>query len=277
MRRETEYSARRGQPIGRKPMLEDLFRSRGLAWQLFVRNLRAKYRQTVLGYVWIVIPPLGVSLLWVFLQSQNVVIYRGQTPYMAYVLTGMVWWQLFSEALMAPLRVVDASRSMLTQVNFPKESLILTGLLETIFNFTVRLLILCPILLMLPGSNWPLGLPVILGGLGLLFTGFAIGLCLVPVGMLYRDVENGLTLLLQFLLYLTPVVYLRPAGWAGELQNLLNPAAGLLEMARDGLLGLDSSLSVAGMTWLGLGILGTGLAWVLFRLSMPILIERSGT
>ena len=258
-------------------MFADLLSARGLAWQLFVRNLRAHYRQTLLGYVWVIVPPLAITVLWVFLQSQNVVTYRGETPYVVYLLTGMLWWQLFAEAVQAPMRIVAASQAMLTQVNFPRESLLLAGLLETLFNFLVRLLVLLLVLVLTDQLRMPEWVVLALGGAGLLVTGSAFGLWMVPLGMLYRDVDKGMNILLQFWLYLTPVVYLQPPGVAGRWQVVLNPAAQLLIMARDGSLGVLGYVPLTGLIWLAVGVAALFVGWMLYRIAMPVIIERMST
>ncbi|HEY0257850.1 MAG TPA: hypothetical protein VGC39_10435, partial [Candidatus Methylacidiphilales bacterium] len=66
----------------------DLRASREVAWRLFLRNLRSQYRQSVLGYLWILLPPLATMLLWVYLNwTKTVAIGRTDIPYPIYVLT----------------------------------------------------------------------------------------------------------------------------------------------------------------------------------------------
>jgi lipopolysaccharide transport system permease protein len=104
--------------------------------------------------------------------------------------------------------------------------------------------------------------------------GTALGLLITPVGMLYSDVGRGLPLLMQFLMYVTPVVFPMPsAGWAAILVNL-NPLTPVILTARDWFTGVTP-------TYLGNFMLVNLIAvalllvvWVLNRLAMPILIER---
>ena len=119
-------------------MMSDLLASRELAWRLFVRNISAQYRQSLLGYFWAFIPPLFTTLIWVFLNSQNI-LDIGDTgmPYPLFVLTGTVLWQTFADALDSPLKLVSKSKAMLAKINFPREALILTRSGMVLFNFAI--------------------------------------------------------------------------------------------------------------------------------------------
>ena len=112
-----------------KGMLRDLAASRGLAWRLFVRDTSAPYRQSLLGYAWLFIPPLVVGLPFVFLNAQGVIAIGGTAiPYAAFALIGTTIWQSFVDALLSPVRTVSASRGMLLRVNFPREAILLAGI-----------------------------------------------------------------------------------------------------------------------------------------------------
>jgi lipopolysaccharide transport system permease protein len=108
----------------------------------------------------------------------------------------------------------------------------------------------------------------------LMLAGTALGLMLTPVGILYTDVGKGLPLLMQFLMYLTPVVFPVPtSGWAASLFQH-NPLTPLILTARDLLTGFSPDHWAAFVSVnIGMLIL-LGLMWVVYRAAMPILIER---
>ena len=82
-------------------MLRDLFSSRELAWRLFIRDISAQYRQSVLGYLWVFIPPLVASLPFIYLNSQGIVKIGGTPiPYAAYAIIGTIIWQVFVDRSM---------------------------------------------------------------------------------------------------------------------------------------------------------------------------------
>ena len=86
-----------------RSMWQDVKASRELSWRLFVRDLSAQYRQSLLGVFWAFVPPIITSVIFIVLQSRNIVNF-GETdiPYPVYVLVGTILWQLFTESLNAP-------------------------------------------------------------------------------------------------------------------------------------------------------------------------------
>src|SRR5215208_1993038 len=123
-----------------REMVADLWASRELARRLFVRDVSAQYRNSLLGYVWVFAPPVLASAPFIYLNSAGV-LSLGDTPipYPVYATVGTVIWQTFVDALNSPLRTAIAARSMLTRINFPREAILLSGLMQVGFSFLVRL------------------------------------------------------------------------------------------------------------------------------------------
>jgi lipopolysaccharide transport system permease protein len=255
--------------------LEDLLASRELAWRLFVRNISARYRQTLLGYVWAFLPPIVTTVVFLFLRRSGLFTV-GDTvvPYAVFLLTGLVLWQTFADAIRSPLRMVNQSRAMLTKINFPREALILAGIAEVLFNFLIRGVLLVAVLAwfrVVPPASAVLA-PV--GLLALVGVGVAVGLALVPVAVLYGDVEQVLNLSVSLWMFVTPVLYPPPASWPGSLTMVLNPVSPALDTTRAWLL-TGTPAHLAGFAWVGLGtLILLFCAWLVYRLALPILIER---
>jgi len=260
-----------------RDMFRDLIAGRGLAWQLAVRDIKAQYRQTALGLLWAFILPLANTAAWLFIQGSGIAtIQPTSLPYPVYVFTGTILWAIFMDAVNAPLQQTIAAKPMLSKINFPREALVLSGIYQTLFNAAIKVGVLfCALLLMgiLPG--WEL-LLFPLAVLSLILAGTAIGLMVTPVGMLYTDVGKGLPLLLQFFMYLTPVVFPMPdSGWAASL-FAWNPLTPLILTGRDLLTGiapvhLEAFLFVNVVMCVLLGMM-----WVIYRAALPIIIERIG-
>ncbi len=128
-----------------KNIFADFMAGRELAWRLFVRNLRGLYRQTLLGLFWAFLPPIANTAMWIFLKSAGV-FETGDTQVNAtvYILTGMILWQAFIEAFQMPLTWSIKIGNMLSKLNFPRESLLLVGIAEVLFDLAIRLTLLIP-------------------------------------------------------------------------------------------------------------------------------------
>jgi lipopolysaccharide transport system permease protein len=260
-----------------RDMVHDLRLSVGLAWQLAARDLRSQYRQSLLGYLWAVLPPLLVAVSFVALRAGGV--FSADTiavPYGAYVITGMLLWHIFADAVLAPLRLVTASREMLVRVNFPREAIVLAGALTTLFGALVRLAIIVPVLLyyqIVPG-------PVIafapVAVLSLILAGTCVGLLVTPVGVLYRDVEKVLPSVLMLWMLLTPVAYPIAAPGGEPAWLTLNLAAPLIEAGRSAIVG-GAPIPWAAVAAINGGVIIALLAgWLLLRLAAPHLVARLG-
>ncbi len=256
-------------------MMRDLMAARGLGWQLAVRDIRAQYRQAALGFLWAFIMPLANTAVWLFIQRSGIVSMQATTlPYPVYVFTGTILWAIFMDALNAPLQQTTSAKPMLAKINFPHEALVLSGIYQTIFNGGIKIAVLLVSLLFLGvNPSWQI-LFFPLAILSLILAGTALGLVLTPVGMLYTDIGKGLPLLMQFLMYLTPVVFPLPTSGLAATLFHLNPITPIILTARDLITGFSPEL-LGSFIGVNIGMLVLmGLMWVVYRAAMPILIER---
>lgn len=255
----------------------DILAGRELAWRLFVRDLSAQYRQTYLGYLWAFLPPLVASLTFIFLNSQGIVqIDTGSIPYPAFAMIGTLLWQVFVDAVTAPVQALNGAKPMLAKINFPREAILMAGFYMVLFNFAIRLVLLVGVMLwwQVPVDAGLAFFPVALGGL--LLCGTAIGLAISPLGALYGDVSKSIPIFAQFLMLLTPVVYpARTEGLAGLLATW-NPVSPLMVTARE-------TLSAQALTLVGpfviitlLSVAASLAGLIAFRIAMPHLIARMG-
>ena len=259
-------------------MFSDVFTGRELAWRLFTRDTAAQYRQSVLGYFWVIIPPLTTSIVFILLNSANVIVSKDLgMSYPVYVLIGTVFFGLFTDGLTAPLRTVMASRSMLVKVNFPREALILTAWGNTLLSFLIRIVLLA-IALVLLHADFALTVPLaILPAFGLMLFGIMVGVLTVPLGALYQDITYGIALMTSALILVTPVAFAPPSE--GSLATVMryNPLSPLVLSARDLIVTGDMTYVPAALLVTAVCLVLFGLGWVLFRLAVPIVIERLGS
>lgn len=260
-----------------RELAADVMAGRELAWRLFVRDLKAKYRQTFLGYVWAFLPPLVASLTFIFLQSQGITKIEGTgVPYAAFAMMGTLLWQTFVESMQSPLTAVSQAKPMLAKINFPREAILMAGMYMVVFNFLIRLVLLVAVMAVwqvVPGPTVVL-FPLMM--LGLLLCGFAIGLALVPIGGLYGDVTNGIPIVAGFWMLLTPVVYpARDSGLAGILATW-NPISPIITTARATLSGTPLEFLLPALVVIAVALVLTTIGLFAFRLIMPHLIVRMG-
>jgi lipopolysaccharide transport system permease protein len=256
-------------------MLRSFAGAKELAWRIAVRDISALYRQTLLGYFWSFMPPLLTALVFVVLQKNNVVNFgTTDTPYALFAVTGTMLWQSFVESLTAPLKVVMNSKKILSQINFPRESLILAAIYEAVFGLAVRLAVL---FLLMPflGAEFSISMVLfIIPALMLVAIGIVIGILLTPLGVLYGDIYSAIPVVAQLLFFVTPVVYPPPQTFPYSALAYINPGSPFLLTARSALLGTEVSnwthMAVVGVCSLVVGLI----ALVLYRVAMPIVIER---
>jgi lipopolysaccharide transport system permease protein len=258
-----------------REMRADLWSGRELAWRLAVRDISAQYRQSALGVLWALINPLTTTAVWLFLSTSRLVqVADTGLPYPVFVFTGTLLWSILIDSFNAPLGQVNGNRALLAKINFPREALILTGIYQTLFNAAIKIGIL---LLVLPflgvHAGWgALLIPV--GVLALVLTGTALGLAITPLGVLYGDIGRGIPLITQFLMYLSPVVFpLAATGWTATLMRL-NPLTPLILNARAWFTGQPAQLLGEWGLAVGGSVLLLLVVWMVYRLAMPILIER---
>ena len=258
-----------------RDMFRDLAAGRELAWRLTVRDISAQYRQAFLGILWAFILPLANTLAWIFLNSTGIVaVADTELSYPLYVFTGTMLWAIFMDALNAPLQQAIAAKAMLAKLNFPREALVVSGIYQTLFNAAIKIVLLLGALIIL-GVNPGWGLLLFPFSIfSLVLVGTAVGLLITPVGMLYTDVGRALPLLMQFLMYVTPVVFPMPkAGWAAIL-FALNPLTPIILTSRDWLTGFSPEYLLFFLLVNVVTVFVLLVVWVVYRLAMPILIER---
>lgn len=258
-----------------KAMLADLWAGRELAWRLTVRDISAQYRRSFLGILWALILPLANTAVWLYLNSTGIVVLQETAiPFPVYVFAGTMLWAIFMDAINAPMAQTVSAIGMLTKLNFPREALLLAGIYKTLFNAIIKIgLLLCILPFFKVNPGWGLVIfPV--GVLSLILVGTAIGLFITPVGMLYTDVGRALPLVMQFLMYATPVVFAMPESGLAAKLFALNPLTPLILTARDWLTG-GAPEFLGYFLLVNVAAVGVLLAsWVGYRLSMPILVER---
>ena len=256
-------------------MWRDLLASRELAWQLFIRDINAQYRQSALGFFWAIVPAIVTA--WGFSLARNSgIVNIGDTnlPYPAYVMFSTTLWQTFTASLNGPIQAVGSAKSMLARINFPREAIILSQLGQVGFNFGIQIILIIGLFIWF---KMPVTWNVIIAPVGLIhlvILGTAIGLFLAPIANLYGDISRFLHIAIGLWLFLTPVVYPVPSEGAIATIVKLNPVTPLLvttrELATTGLVSNPQGFWLVSIV----AIVALILAWIFYRQAIPYVVER---
>lgn len=246
-----------------------------LGFELAKRDIKAQYRQTLLGYIWAILPALGTAIAFTMMKSANI-LQTGDTaiPYPVYVFIGTLFWQLFSTSVSKPVEVVHTNVRVLALMRFPRESLLIAAMLLVLFDTFIKLCLL-PILFMSFGA-WPdqdiIYLPFVL--LAFILFGNAIGVLLSPLNLIFHDVRIVIPVIMAVLVLVSPVGYVVPeSGWLKMVIDY-NPLTNMLAAARGAL----SAMPMPALSsWALTGLISAVLlvfAVVFYLVSLPIVIER---
>jgi lipopolysaccharide transport system permease protein len=250
--------------------------SRELAWRMFVRDTKATFRGSFLGWLWIILPTLANSLVWIFLSGSNIIhINTGSIPYPLFVLTGNLLWTAFSLCLTSGLGVLQEAQGTLSKVNFPVESLLLVVLYKAVLNVGTTLLLLPPLLLVYPVElRWEI-LLFPLGVFVTMFSGLSIGLALLPFAALFQDLSRAVHLGMRFAFFLTPVVFPLPASGMTRYLMEWNPATYLIVDSRAWLLGGETPQILPFCIVTTISVLLFALGLLTMKVALPHIIERA--
>jgi lipopolysaccharide transport system permease protein len=227
-------------PRGWWPGLDvrELWAFRELAFFLALRELKVRYKQTVLGVVWAVIQPLAGVAIFSLVLGHFGHISSDHVAYPVFVYAGLVAWTYVSTAVMAAAQILVEDRSLVTRIYFPRLLAPLAAVLPALVDLGISLVIVA--VFMAIYGVFPHAAIVLLPAwvAALVALALAVGLWLSALNVQYRDVRHALMFVLQVWLYASPVVYAASivhGSW--RLVYALNPMVGLLEGFRWSLLG----------------------------------------
>jgi lipopolysaccharide transport system permease protein len=259
-----------------KDSLQDIFNSRFLARQLAERDIKAQYRQSYLGIIWAFITPLATAAVWVFLNMSGTIRMTDTgIPYPVYAFSGTLLWSIITEAINSPTTSTNSAKGLLSKINFPKEALIISGIYKLLFNSSVKILLLVAFVFLFGlGFHWSLLLlPFVI--LGAVLFGITIGLFLTPISLLYKDVGKIVSMGFSFLMYITPVVYSVPESGIMRTIMQINPFTPVILTGRDLLTGTQPEYLTYYLIVLAACIPLFFIALIMYRVSIPILVERT--
>ena len=234
--------------------LRDLWVYRELVFFMIWRDLKVRYKQTLLGAAWAVIQPLMTMIVFNFIFGKVAKVPTDGIPYPIFSYTALLPWGLFVTALNQASRSLTSNHNMITKVYFPRLVLPIASVLAGLVDFAIAFVILIGLMIyyrVTPAWNvlWTLPFFLLLS----IITALGVALWLSAINVQYRDVNYALPFLTQFWLFITPVAYsasIISAKW--QLVYSLNPMAGVVNGFRWALLGAGSGPDLA--LWISVGI-----------------------
>ncbi len=219
--------------------LKELWEYRELFYFFTLRDIKVKYKQTFLGFLWAVIQPLIMALLFTFFLGKAISNYTEMTmPYEIFAFSGLVLWGIFSSGLN------NAGNSMVTHANiikkiyFPRLIIPVSSVLVGLFDFLMAFVVFI-IYCFFKGVSFSV-IAVVYFPLAILLTciaTFGAGTLLASLNVKYRDFRYIIPFLIQFLLFVSPVIYPVNITQNTILKTLLslNPMSAPLDLFRAGL------------------------------------------
>ena len=228
------------QPSGRWAALnlQEVWHYRQLLYFLVWRDVKVRYKQTLLGAAWVILQPVLTMLMFTLFFGRLASVPSDGIPYPLFVYTGLLPWQLFAYAVTESGNSLVANRYLITKIYFPRLIIPLAAVLAGLVDFAIAALVLAGMLIYYHTALTPaiLALPVFL--VLAIATALAVGLWLSALNVQYREVRYTIPFLTQFWLIATPIAYsatLIPDNW--RVLYELNPMAGVVEGFRWALLG----------------------------------------
>ncbi len=242
--------------------LAELWRYRELLYFLAWRDVKVRYKQTILGVAWVVLQPLAYMVVFSLFLNRDAENNAGGLPYPLFVLSGLLPWIFFSGAVSASAQSLIGNQSLITKVYFPRVMVPMSAVGAGLVDLLISLLLLA-VMVVVYGA-WPNISVLLLPGLILLLVvaSMGIGILLSALTATYRDFRHIVPFMIQLWMFATPAIYLPSADLAiaGSRWWLpLNPAQGLILNFRAAALGLPLdyyALAVSSAVALTLALLG---------------------
>lgn len=218
--------------------LEEMFSFRFVLIMLIIRDIKLRYKQTVLGVVWVVIQPLMTAALLTLVFGKWLRVSSDGVPYMLFSFCGLIPWLVFSQSVQRASSSLVNEMHLVQKIYFPRLFLPMAGTLGVILDLILTLFVfgLLMIAYSLPITWHVLFLP--LGILMVFLFSSAFNIFFSCLSAHYRDFKHIVPFTLQFWMYATPLAYSIssiPEKW--RLVFALNPLTGIVELFRWSLLG----------------------------------------
>ena len=221
--------------------IKDIYKWRELLWQMVGREVKARYKQSILGYFWVILNPLAQMLVMSFAFSIIMRIPTNSTsniPYSIFLFVALLPWNLFSNSLSSAASSIVSAGGLITKIYFPRTILVIATIIAKIIDFLFAniVLIIYMIIYQIPiNINILWIIPIFF--IQQIFT-LGLSLFFAAANLLYRDIQYLLSMILLLWMYVTPVIF--PADLVPEKYRIvfqINPMAVIINAYRQVILG----------------------------------------
>lgn len=221
-----------------KTKFKELWEYRELAWMMMLRDIKVRYKQTVLGVAWAVIQPVTMMLIFSFIFGRLAKIPSDGMPYPVFVFSGLLAWNFFSMAVSSSGNSMIGAAGMISKVYFPRLIVPLAAIAVGGVDFCISLVLLIIIMIIYSvGISWQIVFfPLFV--FGLLLCAVGTGAWLSAITVSYRDFRFVIPFMMQIWMYVTPVIYplsFIPADY--RWLAYINPVFGWVDGIRAAILG----------------------------------------
>lgn len=219
--------------------LHELWNYRELFYIFAWRDIKVRYKQTIIGIAWAVLQPLLSMVIFSTFFGSFAKIPSNNIPYPIFVYSGLLFWNYFSVSLSASSNSLISNEGIIKKIYFPRLLLPLSSTITPIIDFSFAMVIMIGLMIYYHFTPTLFGI-ILLPVLVLLtfLTASGLGSLLAAINIKYRDVREVLPFFIQSLFFLTPVIYpttLLPNKFQWILS--LNPMSGIIENARSSITG----------------------------------------
>ena len=216
-------------------MFEELYQYRDLLYMLILRDIRIRYKQAAMGFLWALFMPVMAVLSGILVQKAMSVVsgHPMETSGIASISVKVLPWTFFISSIRFSVQSLVGNMSLVTKIYFPREVLPLSSICACLFDFSISIVVLIALLTVFKvGVSVHLLLAPLLIVLLVLFTA-GLGLLLASANLFFRDVKYVVEVVLMFGIFFTPVFYSARSFGALKPFLLLNPVGSILESLND--------------------------------------------
>jgi lipopolysaccharide transport system permease protein len=227
--------------------LKELRQYRELFYFFTWRDIKVKYKQTVLGIAWALLQPIGMMLVFTFIFSRTLKLdFSTNIPYPLFVLSGIIIWNLFNGSVSHAGESMIHNSAIIKKIYFPRLIIPVSAILVNLFDFLMAFLVFIAISLFYSTVEWTALFYFPAAIILCLVASFGLGGFLSALNVKYRDFRYALPFFLQLLFFSSQVIYPISSIKNGSMKFLLalNPVNGAIELFRVPITGISPDMNI---------------------------------